>query len=118
LLDHVDLRAKDLEKTTKFYATVLAPIGYVQKQDGDTKGFGDETSYDFFIVKGDPSDSTHCAFRCPDRKTVKECWGKGSAFGAQERPPALMPKIHPNYYASFLIDPDGRLVEFVCHDPE
>ncbi len=56
MLDHVELRAKDLEKTTKFYATVLAPIGYVQKQDGDTKGFGDETSYDFFIVKGDPSE--------------------------------------------------------------
>ena len=34
-----------------------------------------------------------------------------------DRAPALAPHIHPNYYAGYLRDPDGRLVEFVCHEP-
>ena len=35
---------------------------------------------------------------------------------ALDRAPALMPHIHPDYYAGFFRDPDGRLIEFVCHD--
>jgi hypothetical protein len=35
-----------------------------------------------------------------------------------DRAPALAPHIHPDYYAGYLRDPDGRLVEFVCHAAE
>ena len=31
---------------------------------------------------------------------------------------ATVPRVHPNYYAGYLRDPDGRLIEFVCHKPE
>ncbi|MDQ8757072.1 hypothetical protein RCO27_12620 [Sphingosinicella sp. LHD-64] len=34
-----------------------------------------------------------------------------------DRAPAVMPHIHPSYYAGFFRDPDGRLIEFVCHAP-
>jgi len=26
--------------------------------------------------------------------------------------------VHPNYYAAYLRDPDGRLIEFTCHEAE
>ena len=35
-----------------------------------------------------------------------------------DRAPALAPHVHPNYYAAYLRDPDGRLVKFTCHEAE
>jgi len=35
-----------------------------------------------------------------------------------DRAPARTPHIHRNYYAGFLRDPDGRLVEIVCNGAE
>ncbi|KGM31528.1 glyoxalase, partial [Inquilinus limosus MP06] len=29
--------------------------------------------------------------------------------------PGLRPEYHPDYYAAFLLDPDGNRVEAVCH---
>jgi hypothetical protein len=29
----------------------------------------------------------------------------------------LRPNYHPNYYAAFVIDPDGHNIEAVCHQP-
>jgi hypothetical protein len=43
--------------------------------------------------------------------------GRAGGHGL-DRPPALAPHVHPDYYAGYLRDPDGRLVEFVCHRPE
>ncbi len=37
---------------------------------------------------------------------------------ALDRAPALAPNVHENYYAGYLRDPDGRLVEFVCQKAE
>jgi len=49
---------------------------------------------------------------------VRACYEKGSAFSALERALGLAPHIHPHYYAAYLRDPDGRLVEFTCHEAE
>jgi hypothetical protein len=32
--------------------------------------------------------------------------------------PGLRPHYHPNYYAAFVLDPDGNNIEAVCHYPE
>ena len=32
--------------------------------------------------------------------------------------PRLWPEYHPNYYGTFVRDPDGNNVEAVCHMPE
>ncbi|MEH2278951.1 MAG: hypothetical protein V7K40_30235 [Nostoc sp.] len=31
--------------------------------------------------------------------------------------PELRSHYHPNYYAAFMIDPDGYRIEAVCHQP-
>jgi hypothetical protein len=38
------------------------------------------------------------------------------AGGRDNGPPGLRTDYSPNYYAAFLIDPDGNNVEAVCHD--
>jgi catechol 2,3-dioxygenase-like lactoylglutathione lyase family enzyme len=118
MIDHIELRTRELAASVSFYKTVLAPLGYTQTVDGNAKGFGDAKGPDFFLVSGNPADHAHYAFRASDRATVRACYELGAAFNALDRPPALAPHVHPNYYAGYLRDPDGRLVEFVCHEAE
>ena len=51
-------------------------------------------------------------------QTARACYERGSLFNALDRAPALAPHVHPNYYAAYLRDPDGRLIEFTCHEAE
>ncbi len=118
MIDHIELRTRDLPASVHFYKTVLAPLGYTQVVEGKAKGFGDAGGLDFFLVEGDPADQAHYAFRAPDRATVRACCELGVALNALDRPAALAPHVHPNYYAGYLRDPDGRLVEFTCHKAE
>jgi catechol 2,3-dioxygenase-like lactoylglutathione lyase family enzyme len=39
-------------------------------------------------------------------------------YGVELSPPGLRPRYHANYYAAFVIDPDGHNIEVVCHQPE
>ena len=118
MIDHIELKTRDLAASVCFYQAVLKPLGYSQTVDGKAKGFGDGSGPDFFLVAGDPADATHYAFRASDRATVRACWEAGRAFDALDNPPALAPQVHANYYAGYLRDPDGRLVEFTCHKAE
>lgn len=118
MIDHIELKTRDLSASVRFYAAVLAPLGYRQIVDATAKGFGDARGPDFFLVAGEPADAAHYAFRAPTRATVRACYEQGRAFNALDRPPAAAPQIHANYYAAYLRDPDGRLVEFTCHEAE
>lgn len=118
MIDHLELKTRHLAASQHFYAELLAPLGYNLKVDGPAKGYGDGAALDLFLLEGAPSENVHFAFRAPDRAVVDRIYAIGRDGGHDlDRAPALMPHIHPDYYAAFLRDPDGRLVEFVCHDP-
>ena len=38
--------------------------------------------------------------------------------GRDNGAPGLRPHYHPDYYAAFVLDPDGMNIEAVCHKPE
>jgi catechol 2,3-dioxygenase-like lactoylglutathione lyase family enzyme len=119
VIDHIEIATRQLDASLRFYADALAPLGYAQKTDGPAKGFGDGVSLDLFLVEGAPSSNVHFAFRATDRATVDRIYDIGRERGhLLDRPPALAPHIHPDYYAGYLRDPDGRLIEFVCHAAE
>lgn len=118
MIDHIELRTADLAASVHFYTTVLAPLGYGLTVDGKAKGFGDGRGHDFFLVAGEPADMAHYAFRAPNRAGVRACCEAGAKLNALDREPALAPHVHPNYFAGYLRDPDGRLVEFTCHEAE
>jgi len=118
MIDHIELRTRDLAASVRFYAAVLEPLGYRQSVDDAAKGFGDARGADFFLIAGEPADHAHYAFRAASRALVRACYERGSLFNALDRAPALAPHVHPNYYAAYLRDPDGRLIEFTCHEAE
>ena len=41
-----------------------------------------------------------------------------AAGGRDNGAPGLRPHYHANYYAAFVIGPDGHNIEVVCHEPE
>jgi len=118
MIDHLEIGTADMAASLRFYAEVLAPLGYAQKTDGPAKGFGDGHALDLFLTEGAPA-NLHFAFASPDRATVDRIYAVAGAAGhVQDRAPALAPHIHADYYAGYLRDPDGRLIEFVCHRAE
>lgn len=119
MIDHLELQTSKLADCLSFYAEVLKPLGYSQTLDGPAKGFGAGAGMDLFLVEGPPSANVHFAFAAPSRQAVDEAWQVGKDAGhTVDRAPALAPHIHPDYYAGYLRDPDGRLVEIVCQAAE
>jgi catechol 2,3-dioxygenase-like lactoylglutathione lyase family enzyme len=119
MIDHLELRTQQLEASVAFYRDVLRPLGYSLEVDGLSKGFGDGVTLDFFITEGETSTNVHYAFGAPSRVLVDRVYDVARSAGHRlDRAPALAPHIHVNYYAGYLRDPDGHLVEIVCHLPE
>ena len=63
-------------------------------------------------------DGQHLAFRASGRAAVDAFYAAALATGGSDNgPPGLRPHYHPNYYAAFVLDPDGTNVEAVYHGP-
>jgi predicted lactoylglutathione lyase len=60
----------------------------------------------------------HVAFRAETRAQVDAFFKAALAAGGKDNgAPGLRPHYHENYYAAFVLDPDGHNIEAVCHTP-
>jgi catechol 2,3-dioxygenase-like lactoylglutathione lyase family enzyme len=121
MIDHLELNVSNIERSAAFYQRALAPLGYELHVPSPSVGFGSAPDrLDFWLRSGDVSKPTpHFAFGCTTRDLVTRAYDAAiRAGGVDDRAPALLTRIHPNYFAGFVRDPDGHLVEFVCHGPE
>ena len=117
LIDHVHLRARNLEATKKFYKAVLGVLGH---QVGSESA--DHLSYDELWIDalGDDKASAthvHLAFQAADRDAVARFHAAGLAAGGRDNGKPGERDYHPGYYGAFLIDPDGNNVEATHHGP-
>lgn len=115
LIDHIHLRAADLEVTRRFYRAVLAAIGRADSiYEGDSFFSADELWID---TANGPTSRVHLAFQVPDRETVAKFYEAGLAAGGKGNGGPGERNYHPGYYAAFLFDPDGNNIEAVFHGP-
>jgi catechol 2,3-dioxygenase-like lactoylglutathione lyase family enzyme len=116
VVDHVWLRARDLERSTRFYETVAPIVGHaVDRLPGRTRIGGDGPSVS--LLAGAPTENVHLAFAAPDRATVQAFHRAGVDAGYRSLgDPGERPHYHPGYYGAYLDDPDGHNVEAVFHD--
>lgn len=64
-------------------------------------------------------EGTHVAFLAGTRAQVDAFHGAAlAAGGCDHGAPGLRPHYHPDYYAAFVLDPDGLNIDAVCHKPE
>ncbi len=127
MLDHLAVDVSDLARSRRFYAAALAPLGYVVTREAAAAvGFGvaegegrsRDPAGEFWIAVGaPPAPHIHFAFGAPSRAAVDAFFAAALAAGGVDNGrPGLRPRYHPNYYAAFVIDPDGYTIEAVCHE--
>jgi catechol 2,3-dioxygenase-like lactoylglutathione lyase family enzyme len=112
LVDHVHLRAADLQASQRFYSAVLDVLG-IESTSDRTHLVADE----LWIDAGPKSSSVHLAFQARDRATVDRFYQEGLKAGGRDNGGPGERQYHPGYYAAFLFDPDGNNIEAVYHGP-
>lgn len=119
MVDHIGLRVTDIAASVRFFKAALAPLGHVLASQGDDyAGFGPPGAPALWLhLSAERGRGTHVALRAPDRAAVQRFHAAGLDAGARDNgAPGLRPDYAPNYYAAFLIDPDGHNVEAVCYE--
>ena len=125
VINHTGINVADLARSRAFYSAVLAPLGVALKLDlGDAAGFGrdqpgkgDDPGGAFWIAQGAPHEPRiHIAFTAASRDAVIAFHAAGLAAGGGDNgAPGLRPQYHKDYFAAFIIDPDGYNIEAVFH---
>ena len=121
MLDHAGFGVSDYPRSKAFYEGALAPLGIsvLLEPMGKAAGFGREGMPFFWIEDRPPVVSgLHVAFMAADRATVEAFHAAAlEAGGTDNGGPGPRPMYHPDYYAAYVLDPDGNNIEAVCHKP-
>ncbi|MGH2800122.1 MAG: VOC family protein [Solirubrobacterales bacterium] len=121
MLDHAALNVRDGAAARAFYERALEPLGYtVGMEVEEHVGFRSaEGELDFWLSeRGEPSAPMHLAFRAPDRQTVDAYHSAAVAAGGVDNgAPGVRTDFHENYYAAYVLDPEGNNIEAVCQKP-
>ncbi|MDR2335166.1 MAG: VOC family protein [Burkholderiaceae bacterium] len=127
MIDHTGVVVSDFTRSKTFYAEALGPLGYTLLAEFpasvtghvDVAGFGVAPRHDFWISNGTPNrPGIHVAFLAQSRDQVDAFHAAAlKAGGTDNGGPGLRPHYHPDYYAAFVLDPDGHNIEAVCHTP-
>ena len=89
MLDHITFGVAEFDRAIAFYDQALAPLG--------VKRLMSVTA---------------------DRATVDAFHKAALAAGGQDNgAPGVRAHYHPSYYGAFVLDPEGRNIEAVCHAP-
>jgi glyoxylase I family protein len=127
-LGHVDLVCRDLERSLRFYAAVLGPLGlqepalfpgergeqihylrFPQPLSGSL-GLRQALEEQEFVLYA--PGLHHVALTVETRDDVDAAHAAAVEAGAEIlHPPREWPQYHPRYYACFFLDPDGFRIE-------
>jgi catechol 2,3-dioxygenase-like lactoylglutathione lyase family enzyme len=122
MLDHISIGVRDIARTKRFYDAALKSLGYSCLSAGETSlGYGTH-SVAFWIsqtsspVPADPNSGLHFCFSAPTRKSV-DAFHKAalSAGGRDNGKPGVRKDYGADYYAGFVVDPDGYRLEAYCN---
>ena len=122
MFDHVKFGVSDFAASKAFFLKALEPLGVVVAGEGTpTYGIelivpGNNCSLVLFQTQEKPA-HLHLAFSAGNRQQVDAFYHAALEAGAKDNgAPGLRPHYHANYYAAFVIGPDGHNIEAVCHE--
>ncbi|MFO1312056.1 MAG: VOC family protein [Burkholderiales bacterium] len=122
MFDHVVIGATSYETSKAFFLAALAPLGVTIASEGplgiELCRKDSQASLCIRLIEETPS-PLHLAFAADSRQQVDAFHRAAIAAGGKDNgAPGLRPQYHANYYAAFVIGPDGHNVEAVCHERE
>lgn len=121
MIAHLSIGVRNVAAARRFYDAALLPLGYgcLYKGDGSA-GYGAKSA-DFWVnetptpVPADPKSGLHVCFAAPSREAVDAFHAAALAVGGTDNGmPGLRPDYGANYYAAFIVDPDGYRIEAYC----
>jgi catechol 2,3-dioxygenase-like lactoylglutathione lyase family enzyme len=132
MFHHLSFAVSDLARSAAFYDAALAPLGYVRAWTHEIDAGYREAAVGYGLPGGDdafairlrvtgvvvPGDGFHLAFRAPSREAVLAFHHAALAHGGTDNGGAgLHPEYGPDYFAAFVLDPDGYRIEALIHGP-
>ena len=123
MFDHVVFGVSDYEVSKEFFVKALAPLGVTVVDEGPLGvelGRADNNASMGIRRKPESCPAPlHLAFVAQSREQVRAFYQAALAAGGKDNgAPGLRPEYHPDYFAAFVIGPDGHNVEAVCHESE
>jgi predicted lactoylglutathione lyase len=121
LLDHIDLRVKNLKRAREFYAKLLPALGFTcdrsDQECGTFYAVGGDRPSEFFAFDEDrhhQPNKTRISFWADTRDEVDQIAKLVREIGGKTlEGPELCQEYSPGYYAFFFEDPDGNKLE-IC----
>jgi catechol 2,3-dioxygenase-like lactoylglutathione lyase family enzyme len=124
MINHVSIGVSDIAKAKSFYDAALKPLGYTCLNTADSSlGYGKDVVALWLVlsqapVKPDPASGLHFCFDGPTRRSIDAFYQTALAAGGRDNgKPGLRKDYGDNYYAAFVIDPDGYRIEAYCGRP-
>ena len=125
MLDHVSIGVRDTNVSKPFYDAALKPLGYsCLSQSPVSLGYGAQ-AVQLWVndavrpVPADADSGLHFCFSAPTRASVDAFHAAALREGGKDNGrPALRAAYGENYYAAFVVDPDGYRLEAYCSKAE
>lgn len=120
MFDHVKFGVSDYAASKAFFLKALEPLGVAVVSEGPPAygvelSPGGKASLCLFQTNEKPA-HLHLAFTADSRAQVDAFYHAALAAGGQDNgAPGLRPQYRADYYAAFVIGPDGHNIEAVCH---
>ena len=125
MLHHISFAVSDITRSSLFYDACLEALGYKRVYSSDHFiGYGVEEGKDKFAIVNKskkillPETGLHIAFSAPNRDSIDQFFSLAIENGGKDNgAPGLRDHYGKNYYAAFVIDPDGYHIEAVFNQP-
>ncbi len=121
MINHVSIGVRDVPKAKRFYDAALKPLGYACLSEGEgSLGYGRDTVALWIgaaerPVPSENKSGLHFCFDAPTRKSVDAFHAAALGAGGHDNgKPGLRTDYGANYYAAFVVDPDGYRIEAFC----
>jgi catechol 2,3-dioxygenase-like lactoylglutathione lyase family enzyme len=121
MIDHISIGVRDIARAKAFYDAALEPIGYSRLSASEgSLGYGKERAAFWIIASASPvppdlHSGLHFCFVAPTRASVDAFHRAALSHGGDDNgKPGLRADYGDNYYAAFVVDPEGYRIEAYC----
>jgi len=118
MITHISIGVSDVDKSKRFYDAALVTLGYKCLRPARSMsgyGYGRDTIAFWVVaaerpIPADEKSGLHFCFTAPNAVDAFHAAAL-RAGGRDNGAPGLRPIYGPDYYAAFIIDPDGYRIE-------
>lgn len=125
MLNHVSIGVRSLSVAKRFYDATLSALDCrCLAEDSTSLGYG-ALQVSFWVLQSakpvapDPGSGLHFCFNAATPASVDQFHSAGLQHGGRDNgKPAIRADYAPDYYAAFLLDPDGYRIEAYCRNEQ